>query len=97
MDVKGKASLEKSLESYVAGELMEGENAYLCEDLGRRVTALKRTCIKDLPQTLVIHLKRFEYDHLMCSRCVRVHGLWDLTAAVCSGQWHSRGGMLISL
>ena len=42
---------------------MEGENAYFCEQVGRPVTALKRTCIKELPQTLVIHLKRFEYDH----------------------------------
>jgi hypothetical protein len=42
---------------------MEGDNAYLCEELGRRVPALKRTCIKVLPTTLVIHLKRFEFNY----------------------------------
>jgi len=68
VDVKGKGCLEKSLEAYVQGELMEGENAYFCEKVGRRVTALKRMCIKRLPQTLVIHLKRFEYDHLNAQR-----------------------------
>lgn len=45
------------------GELLEGDNAYLCEELGRRVPALKRACIKALPHTLVIHLKRFEFDY----------------------------------
>lgn len=49
---------------------MEGENAYFCEKVGRPVTALKRTCIKELPQTLVIHLKRFEYDHHSMQRQV---------------------------
>ena len=42
---------------------MEGDNAYLCEELGRRVPAVKRACIKALPHTLVIHLKRFEFDY----------------------------------
>lgn len=52
---------------------MEGENAYFCEQVGRPVTALKRTCIKELPQTLVIHLKRFEYDHHSMQRWVGRH------------------------
>jgi len=52
------------------GELMEGENAWLCEEVGRRMAATKRTCIKHLPQTLAIHLKRFEYDHINMQRCV---------------------------
>jgi hypothetical protein len=54
---RGKQSLEKSLASYVQGELMEGENAYYCEQVGKRVSAVRRSCIKELPHTLVIHLK----------------------------------------
>ncbi|KAF5834809.1 hypothetical protein DUNSADRAFT_8393 [Dunaliella salina] len=50
------------------GELMEGENAWLCEEVGRRMAATKRTCIKQLPHTLAIHLKRFEYDHINMQR-----------------------------
>jgi hypothetical protein len=45
------------------GELMEGDNAYLCEELGTRVPAVKRTAIKALPQMLCVHLKRFEFDY----------------------------------
>ena len=41
---------------------MEGEDAWFCEELGRKVRATKRTCIECLPDTLVIHLKRFEYS-----------------------------------
>eukprot|EP00983_Pelagomonas_calceolata_P062165 1147155-Pelagomonas_calceolata.AAC.6 len=50
------------------GELMEGENAWLCEEVGQRMAATKRTCIKQLPHTLAIHLKRFEYDHINMQR-----------------------------
>eukprot|EP00775_Hariotina_reticulata_P001572 gene1572-1911_t len=63
VDVKGMGSLEKSLDDYVKGELMEGDNAYLCEELGRRVPAVKRAAIKHLPQMLCVHLKRFEFDY----------------------------------
>jgi len=62
VDVRGKRNLLESLASYVQGELMEGENAYYCEDIGRKVDAVKRACVKTLPNALVIHLKRFEFD-----------------------------------
>ncbi|GIL42637.1 hypothetical protein Vafri_581, partial [Volvox africanus] len=68
VEVAGFNSLEKSLEGYVAGELMEGDNSYYCEELGARVAAVRRTVIKELPHTLVVHLKRFEYDHLNMTR-----------------------------
>lgn len=47
---------------------MEGENAWHCEALGRKVAATRRMCIQQLPQSLVIHLKRFEYDHMLNQR-----------------------------
>jgi len=37
IDVRGKRTLEESLDFYVQGELMEGENQYLCEELGKKV------------------------------------------------------------
>ena len=37
LDVRGKASLEESLDFYVQGELMEGDNQYFCEDVGKKV------------------------------------------------------------
>ena len=48
---------------------MEGDNAYEVA-AGQRVTALKRNCISKLPHTLVIHLKRFEFDLSTLQRCV---------------------------
>ena len=37
IDVRGKQTLEESLDFYVQGELMEGDNQYLCEELGKKV------------------------------------------------------------
>ena len=38
LDVRGKQTLEESLDFYVQGELMEGDNQYLCEELGKKVS-----------------------------------------------------------
>ena len=47
---------------FVKGELLEGDNAYFCEKCHEKRNAIKRMCIRTLPQTLVIQLKRFHYD-----------------------------------
>ena len=47
---------------YVKGELLEGDNAYFCEKCAQKRNTMKRMCIKRLPSTLVIQLKRFHYD-----------------------------------
>lgn len=54
--------LEDSLEQFVNGEILEGDNAYFCEKCNERRTTVKRMCIKTLPPVLVIQLKRFGYD-----------------------------------
>jgi ubiquitin C-terminal hydrolase len=38
--------LHASLDQFVHGELLDGDNAYLCETCGVKRTTLKRTCIK---------------------------------------------------
>ncbi|EIE24996.1 hypothetical protein COCSUDRAFT_46553 [Coccomyxa subellipsoidea C-169] len=68
LDVRGKKNLEESLDFYCQGELMEGDNQYFCEQAGKKVDAVKRNCIKVLPHTLVIHLKRFEFDYETMTR-----------------------------
>ncbi|KAK9798582.1 hypothetical protein WJX73_003480 [Symbiochloris irregularis] len=68
LDVRGKHDLGESLDFYVQSELMEGENQYLCEEAGRKVDAVKGMCFTDLPNTLCIHLKRFEYDYEQMTR-----------------------------
>ncbi|KAL7275754.1 hypothetical protein RUND412_001304 [Rhizina undulata] len=61
-DIKGKTSLQESLKAYVEGEVMEGDNKYSCTSCDRLVNAVKRTCLKDVPDHLILHLKRFEFD-----------------------------------
>lgn len=46
----------------------QGDNCYLCEKCGERVTAQRRCAIKQLPSTLIVHLKRFEFDLSTMSR-----------------------------
>ncbi|XP_070196439.1 ubiquitin carboxyl-terminal hydrolase 24-like isoform X2 [Littorina saxatilis] len=56
------ATLQDSLDQFVKGELLEGDNAYFCEKCGEKRNTIKRMCIKTLPSLLCIQLKRFGYD-----------------------------------
>ncbi|XP_037075311.1 probable ubiquitin carboxyl-terminal hydrolase FAF-X, partial [Pollicipes pollicipes] len=62
VDIRNFTSLTESLDQYVKGDLLEGANAYHCDKCNRKVDTVKRTCIKKLPSTLCIQLKRFDYD-----------------------------------
>ncbi|KAL6068267.1 USP domain-containing protein, variant 2 [Balamuthia mandrillaris] len=62
LDIKGKKDILEALQLYVRGDMLEGDNAYFCELCGKHVDTLKRSCIKTLPNTLILHLKRFEFD-----------------------------------
>jgi ubiquitin C-terminal hydrolase len=62
LDIKNKSSIKEALELYVQGEMLEGDNAYFCDACKKLVDALKRSCIKTLPDTLILHLKRFEFN-----------------------------------
>ncbi|KAK4227673.1 ubiquitin carboxyl-terminal hydrolase 34 [Podospora fimiseda] len=61
-DIKGKATLQESLQAYVEGEIMEGDNKYKCSTCDHHVDAVKRTCIKTAPDHLIFHLKRFDFN-----------------------------------
>ncbi|KAF2676667.1 hypothetical protein K458DRAFT_396702 [Lentithecium fluviatile CBS 122367] len=62
-DVQGKLNLNESLQAYVEGDVMEGDNKYKCESCGGKlVDAVKRTCLKEVPDNLMFHLKRFDFD-----------------------------------
>ncbi|KAJ1479345.1 hypothetical protein T484DRAFT_1814535 [Baffinella frigidus] len=73
--VKHKRTILESLDAFVEGEVLEGDNKYFCEEANQKgdikyfcekanqkVDALKRACVKTLPRTLILHLKRFEFD-----------------------------------
>ena len=62
LQVKNKHSIQESLESFVEGEMLEGDNAYYCEKCEKKVNTLKRCCIKRMPNVLFMVLKRFEFN-----------------------------------
>ena len=66
-EVKNKSSLQDSMELYVAGEPLSGDNRY--EHKGKLVEACRRCAIRSLPPTLIVHLKRFEYDLTTYTKC----------------------------
>jgi ubiquitin carboxyl-terminal hydrolase 34 len=62
-DVQGKQTLADSLQAFVEGDVMQGDNKYKCEKCGGKlVNAVRRACLKEIPDNLILHLKRFEYD-----------------------------------
>jgi ubiquitin C-terminal hydrolase len=63
LQVKNKKNIEESLDAFIQGEMMEGDNSYNCERCEKKVSALKRQSFKKLPRVLVLVLKRFEYDY----------------------------------
>jgi len=67
--VKNKRSLHEGLSAFIQGDMLEGDNAYLCATCDKKVDALKRTCVKELPRFMIVSLKRFEFDF---DRMVRV-------------------------
>jgi ubiquitin carboxyl-terminal hydrolase 9/24 len=62
VEVKNKKTLQESLDSFVEGELLEGDNAYECERCEGKVAALRRVCIKQLPNVLIVVMRRFAFD-----------------------------------
>jgi len=68
LPVKNKRSIIDSLESFIEGEILDGDNAYYCEECKMKVKTVKRVSIKKLPNYLIFTLKRFEYDFDMNAR-----------------------------
>ena len=69
VEIKEKSRLEDSLKAYVEGELLQGDNKYSCTSCGRLVDAVKRSCLKEVPDNLIFGLKRFDYDIMTGLRC----------------------------
>lgn len=80
-DIQGRQSLNQSLDAYIEGENMEGDNKYKCSKCDRYVTAVKRACLKDIPDNLIFHLKRFDFDLLSGSRS-KVNDLFEFPLAI---------------
>ena len=59
LDVKHSKTLYESLNRYINGELISD---FYCESCDKKVDMIKKTCISDLPNVLIIHLQRIIYN-----------------------------------
>ena len=60
--VQGKRNLEEGLEFLIQGDMLDGDNKYHCSKCDAKVAANKRCVIQHLPNTLALHLSRFEFS-----------------------------------
>jgi len=76
LDVKGKKNMLESFKSYIQGDLLDGANKYFCSKCDAKKDSVKRCCLKTLPNVLICHLKRFEFD-LESLRKVKVNDRFE--------------------
>lgn len=55
-------SLSECIETYLRPEILDGENKYYAESVGRKVDAIKGLKFSKLPHIMTVQLKRFVYD-----------------------------------
>ena len=63
LDIKGFGNLYESLDNYIKIETMEGDNKINCDICNEKKSCNKRQIFKNLPNILLIVLKRFEFDY----------------------------------
>lgn len=59
LDIKGVTNIHQSLESYIQDEKID---SFQCDACKKKVTIIKKNMLYDLPNVLMIHLKRLNYD-----------------------------------
>ena len=62
LDIKNKKSIEEALDLFIKPDQLEGDNKYHCDKYDMKLSAQRRSYIKKLSNTVIINLKRFEYD-----------------------------------
>lgn len=60
--IRGKDSIESSLGELVKSELMDGDNKISCDVCKEKKTTTRSSCFDTLPNSFIIHLKRFDLD-----------------------------------
>lgn len=52
----------------IKGDTLDGDNAYYCQRCDKKVSAVKRVCLKSLPDNLIVTLKRFQFDFMTMNK-----------------------------
>ena len=63
LDIKSHRTLEETLDFFIKEEILEGENKYFVDKYNKKISISKRCSIKKMSNTVIIHLKRFEFDY----------------------------------
>ena len=63
LKVQSKRDIYESLDFSIQADILDGNNKWKCEQCDRHVAAKKRSCVQHLPNTLILHLTRFEFDY----------------------------------
>ena len=59
LQVKNQKTLSSSFESMIAGEIIDDYNCAACK---QKVAIEKKQCIRNTPNTLILHLNRIVFD-----------------------------------
>jgi ubiquitin C-terminal hydrolase len=64
LPIQNKKTLQESLEAFIEPDAsFTGDNKLTCDECGCKVPAVKRTCFKTLPPTILFVLRRFALDY----------------------------------
>ena len=86
VDVKNCRNLSQALDKLVTQEIMDGDNALFRENLNRKVPVSRQSRFKSFPQTLMLVLKRFEYDQNTFQR-VKLNNLFEFPLSLDLQPW----------
>jgi len=92
IEIKHKKNIYEALDYYIKGETLEGDNKYFCEQYNRKIKALKRCLIKKLPNTLILTLKRFEFDYNLMQK-VKINDFFEFPKVINMKKWTKQGAL----
>jgi len=90
LDIKNKRNIYEALDFYVKEDILEGDNKYHCEQYDRKIKVMKRCCIKSLPNTLIITLKRFDFDFVSMQK-VKINDYFEFPTTLNVKPWTKAG------
>mmetsp|Transcript_6472 Transcript_6472/g.15382 ORF Transcript_6472/g.15382 Transcript_6472/m.15382 type:complete len:1203 (-) Transcript_6472:254-3862(-) len=61
--IRGKADIHEALSTMCETEIMEGNNQVYCDNCKRNTDTVLRSAISELPNMLILSLKRFDLDY----------------------------------
>lgn len=59
---KSMTSITECIEHYLEPEILDGDNQYFCDSVGRKVDAIKGLKFGSLPKVMSVQMKRFVFD-----------------------------------